>query len=87
MKEKIKSELTGEEYPISDILRLVNQKQVLFYWLSGCKPVDIYPSVDFKTNAPIFVYLYLRSETADLYKKWCDREVDWEALINENNIS
>ena len=55
--------------------------------LSGALPVDIYPSLDFKTNKPIFVYLFNRAETSDLYDKWCNHEVDWEDLHEKNNIS
>lgn len=84
--ETMHSDLTGKDYHLSQIVRIVNQKQALFYWISGVTPVDIYPSLDYKTNKPIFVYLYVRSDTTDLYDKWCKREVDWEEL-NENNLS
>lgn len=84
--ETMHSDLTGKNYHLSQIVRIVNQKQVLFYWMSGVMPVDIYPSLDYKTNEPIFVYLYVRSDTTDLYDKWCKREVNWEEL-NESNLS
>ena len=50
-------------------------------------PIDIYPSQDFKTGKPMLVYLFIREDTKELYDKWCKREVDWEVLNEENNIS
>lgn len=83
----VHSDLTGRDYYPSHTVRIVNYLQSLYYWLSGCLPVDIYPSQDFKTGKPLLVYLFLRDETTELYDKWCNHEVDWEGLYEKNNIS
>lgn len=52
---------------------IVNPKQAAFYWSRGVKPIDIYPSVDTRTNTPIIVFLFNRDDTYTLYKEWLDR--------------
>lgn len=52
---------------------IVNPKQAAFYWHNGVKPIDIYPSIDTKTNTPILVFVFNRNETYSLYKEWLDR--------------
>ena len=51
----------------------------------GKMPVDIYPSIDFKTNNPVLVVLFKRKDTIDAYDRWCKSENLWEELQNENN--
>ena len=52
---------------------IVNPKQAAFYWSRGVKPIDIYPSVDTRTDTPIIVFLFNRDDTYTLYKEWLDR--------------
>ena len=52
------------------------------------KPVDIYASVDLKTNNPVLVVLFNREDTKDAYSRWCNSKNLWEELQNEtSNIS
>ncbi len=86
-EDMIHSDITGKDYYPSQVVRIVNYLQCIFYWASGVMPIDIYPSQDFKTGKPMLVYLFIREDTKELYDKWCKREVDWEVLNEENNIS
>lgn len=52
---------------------ILNPKQAAFYWSRGIEPIDIYPSVDSRTNTPIIVFLFNRDQTHALYKEWLDR--------------
>lgn len=72
MGERIKSELTGKEYDISKVLRLVNPLQCHYYCTKNIYPIDIFPSVDYKTGKPLLVYIYPKSEEIKkAYQEWC----------------
>ncbi len=49
------------------------------------KPVDIYTSVDFKSNNPVLVVLFNREDTNDAYSRWCTSKNLWEELQNETS--
>lgn len=85
MKEKVRSTLTGKDYYLSDAIRLVNIRQICSYWLMNIMPLDVYPSIDFKTNNPVLVFIYSREETQEAYKRWRESENLWEELQNEKN--
>lgn len=76
MAEIIKSALTGKEYKLSSVVRLINIQQSCFYVSEGIMPVDIYVSKDFITNKPMLVFLFDKMETKDLYAQWKDRRSD-----------
>lgn len=79
----IHSDITSRNYYPKDIVRLVNIRQICTYLSLGKVPVDIYPSVDFKTNNPMLVFLFDREQTKDAYERWCNSENLWEELQNE----
>ena len=79
----IHSEITAKDYFAKDTVRIVNLRQICTYLSLGKTPVDIYPSVDFKTNNPMLVFLFDREETKDAYTRWCNSENLWEELQNE----
>ena len=83
MSEKYISELTGKEYSLKNCVRIVNPLQCMFYWLSGLLPIDIYPSIDYKSGKPILVFIYDRQESKELYERWCEHDVNWETLLND----
>lgn len=85
MKEKVRSNLTGKEYFISDAIRLINIRQIATYIALGLMPWDVYTSVDFKTNDPVLVFIYGREQTKEAYKRWKESENLWEELQNEKN--
>ena len=43
---------------------------------SGVYPIDIYPSYDEKNDRKIIIMIFEKSETKDLYNKWCNYETD-----------
>lgn len=72
---RIKTNLRPKDYDQKDVIRIVNPKQNLLYIKSGVYPIDLYTSVDEKTNNAILVMIYLKEETTEVYKKWCNYEL------------
>lgn len=72
---KIKTNLNPRDYRLCDVVRIVNPKQSLLYIKSGIYPIDIYTSVDEKTNNSVLVMIFLKEETVEVYKKWCNYEL------------
>lgn len=75
MKDYIISETTGRKYAVQDVVRILNPKQQLLYIKSGLYPLDLYVSIDNKTNKDILVMLFSKEESYPLYQKWCDHEL------------
>jgi len=50
MKDLVTSEVTGKTYDPSKAVRILNSLQCAKYMKNHCYPVDIYPSIDFKTG-------------------------------------
>ena len=73
MKEAMQSDRTGITYVPSDSIRILNIKQAGFYMENSATLLDVYPSKDFKTGDDIVVFVFDKSETFNLYKKWIDR--------------
>ena len=76
MKDYIISETTGRKYAVQDVARILNPKQQLLYIKSGLYPLDMYVSIDTKTNKDILVMLFSKEESYPLYQKWCNYELD-----------
>ena len=72
----VKTHLKSRDYLPSDVVRIVNQKQVLLYAKNNVYPIDMYTSIDDKTNNTILVMIYLKEDTSDVYKKWCNYELE-----------
>lgn len=75
MKEYIKSDATGKVYARQDVVRILNPKQQLLYIKAGLYPLDLYTSVDEKTDKDVLVMIFSREESYPLYQKWCDHEL------------
>lgn len=75
MKEYVESNLTGKLYAAQDVVRILNPKQQLLYVKAGLYPLDIYTSIDEKTDKDILVMIFSREESYPLYQKWCDHEL------------
>ena len=54
---------------------LVNIKQQIAYMSAGVYPVDMYVSIDDKTNNSIIVMIFLKEDTKEVYQKWCNYEL------------
>lgn len=83
MMEKVHSNVTGKDYYIKDVVRILNLRQICTFLKIGILPVDIYPSVDFKTGNPVLVAIFNKSETQDAYQRWKESDNLWEELQNE----
>ena len=83
LSNKIHSSVTGKDYYPNKCVRLINIRQICTYLYMGLSPLDIYPSVDFKTNNPVLVAIFDREESKDAYKRWCESENLWEEVVNE----
>ena len=75
MKEYVESHLTGEFYAMQDVVRILNPKQQLLYVKSGLYPLDLYISIDEKTDKDVLVMIFSKEESYPLYQKWCDHEL------------
>lgn len=72
----VRTNLRARDYLLKEIVRIVNPKQQLLYIKNDIYPVDIYASIDNKTGNNIIVMIFLKEDTVEVYKKWCDYELD-----------
>ena len=70
MKEYAKSDTTGRIYCASDVIRIINVRQAVFYMKNGVEILDFYPSEDFKTGEDVMVFLVNKKDTQEVYQKW-----------------
>lgn len=73
---KIKSNIKSRDYSPNEVVRIVNPKQYLLYIKNNVYPIDVFTSIDEKTNKAILAMVFLREETTDVYKKWCNYDLD-----------
>ena len=71
----IKSNLGDFTYDNREVVRIFNPKQRDLYLMNGIMPIDIYTSVDTKTDDKILVYIFLKEDTRDAYAKWLNYEL------------
>lgn len=76
MKEYVESNLTDELYATQDVVRILNPKQQLLYVKAGLYPLDLYQSIDEKTDKDVLVMIFSKEESYPLYQKWCDHELE-----------
>lgn len=69
------------DYLPYEVIRIVNPKQYILYIKNGVFPIDVYPSIDEKTSKDILAMVFLREDTTEVYKKWCNYELDWVVII------
>ena len=72
MKNLVTSEVTHQTYAVEDVVRIVNYQQAIYYINSGIPLLDIYTSIDRRSDKPIFVYIFKRADTTTAYDKWCN---------------
>lgn len=73
---KVKSNLKPRSYTQNEVVRIVNQKQYLTYIKNGVYPIDMYASIDEKTDNTILAMIFLKKDTSEVYKKWCNYELN-----------
>lgn len=71
----IESNLKPRTYKENEVCRIVNPKQNLLYIKNRIYPIDMYPSID-KFGNDVIVYIYLKSETKDVYQKWLNYSLE-----------
>ena len=72
----IKSNLQPRNYNLGEVVRIINPKQQLLYTKNSIYPIDMYTSIDERTNSAVLVMIFLKEETTEVYKKWCNYELD-----------
>ena len=65
------STVTGKRYNVFETIKILNIYQAIFYMESEIYPVDIGISEDRKNGRKCFVYYFVRSETIDVFDRWC----------------
>lgn len=74
--EKIKSRFAAQDYYSNEaISRILDPMQAALYWSNGVIPLDVFPSRDYKTGKALIVYVFRKSETKEVFDKWCKREL------------
>lgn len=71
----IQSNLYDIKYNSRDVVCIVNYMQYILYIKNGVFPIDIYQSVDMD-NKDILVMVFKRSDTAQVYEKWKNYELE-----------
>ena len=71
---RVKSNLSSLYYTEKEVCRIVNPLQAKLYIKNRVYPIDMYTSFDTKGN-DIIVYIFLRNDTQDVYKKWVNYEL------------
>lgn len=66
----------ARDYLPHEVVRIVNMKQALLYIKNQVYPIDIYTSIDDKTNNAILAMVFLKKDTVEVYKKWCNYNLD-----------
>ena len=73
---KIKTNLTPRDYTHKEVVRIKNPKQYTLYIKNNVYPIDVYTSIDDKSNNNIVVMIFLKEDTTDVYQKWCDYNLE-----------
>lgn len=77
MSEYMKtSSITGKRYNLFGVVRILNLYQVKAYLKAGMEVMDIEISEDRETHKPIIVFLFDRTDTKEIYDKWCRHELE-----------
>ena len=70
----VPSEITGRTYvPGIDVAYISNMKQAQLYLRNGAKLIDI---LYYQTKNDNLVFVFSKSETRELYKKWNNHELE-----------
>ena len=75
MENKIKSRFSAQDYYANEAIRILDPMQAALYWVNGVTPLDIFPSRDYNTNKALIVYVFRKSETKEVFDKWCNHEL------------
>lgn len=71
-----RSNINGQEYRLSEVVRIKDPKQYKLYVKHEVYPIDMYTTKDEYTGDDILIMLFERNEkTRDLYMKWKNHEL------------
>lgn len=66
----------ARDYLPHEVVRIVNPKQYLLYIKNNVYPIDLYTSIDDKTDKAIIAMVFLKEDTSEVYKKWCNYDLN-----------
>lgn len=69
------SKISGEQYLLRDVVRVVDPKQQKLYIKHDVYPIDMYTTTDIETKEIKLVMLFSRQESQPLYTLWKNREL------------
>lgn len=72
----VKTNLKPRDYMPHEVIRIVNPKQYLLYIKNNVYPIDMCASIDENTNNIILAMIFLKYDTTEVYKKWCNYELN-----------
>ena len=72
---RVKSHLKPRDYAPREVVRIVNPKQYLLYIKNGVYPIDMSTSIDDDNGNIILAMIFLKEDTTEVYKKWCNYDL------------
>ena len=68
-----KSSITGKEYNVFKVVRILNVKQAAYYMYRGLDLLHIELSKDKYTDAPVLVFYFDRNSSKNIFDEWCNQ--------------
>ena len=69
------SKISGKQYLLKDIIRVIDPKQQKLYIKHEVYPIDMYTTTDIETGEDKLVMLFSKKESHPLYILWKNREL------------
>lgn len=69
------SNISGKQYSLSDVVKIVDPKQQKLYIKHEVYPIDMYTTKDLYSDNQILIMLFNKEETKDLYIQWKNYEL------------
>ena len=69
------SKISGKQYQLKDIVRVIDPKQMKLYVKNEVYPVDMYTTTDIETGEDKLVMLFSKKESQPLYILGKNREL------------
>ena len=69
------SKISGKQYQLKDVIRVIDPKQMKLYVKNEVYPVDMYTTTDIETGEDKLVMLFSKKESQPLYILWKNREL------------
>jgi len=71
---KIESNISNKIYHPSEVVRIVNLRQLLMYIKHHVYPIDLYTSLD-DYDRDVLVGVFLKKDTEEVYEQWCNHKL------------